>query len=320
MAQLSFPANPTNGQQYTDNNGVVWEFDSVKWNIAVADNTKQFSGVKIRLGSAFALTSTPAVVTFDTEVYDTATYFITGTPTQIVIPRTGFYRINLQVLTGANGSGNSYAITLFKNGVALFGDDMAPNQSGIYDDTVLLNVGDVLELYAEESNGVGTLEPETVLEVQLVGYTFGGAITPGYEFSGVKVDLDQNVSTTSTPTAITWTATDIIYNINANAAGSLYWNNANPTRFTIATTGYYRLKALFLTGPDGADNSYTINIRKNGTTVVESGSLGALDLLELDNTYQFNSTDYLEIVVSNTGNTGTIDASDTTFAITRLGV
>lgn len=320
MAQLSFPANPSNGQQYTDPNANVWEFDSVKWNIATTDNSKQFSGVKVQLGSALSLSTISEVVVFDVEQYDTSTYFLPAEPTRIVIPRTGYYRVNLQVITGPNGSGNSYAVNLFKNELALFGDDMAPNQSGIYDDTILLSVGDVLQLFAEESTGVGTLETGTTLEVQLVGFTFGGAIAPGYEFSGVKVDLFDNVSTTSTPTAITWTSNDIVYNVNANEAGSLYWNNSNPTRFTLATAGYYRLKALFLTGTDGAVDSYIINVRKNGTTSVESGSLGALDFLELDNTYYFSNGDYLEILVSNIGNVGTIDASDTSFAITRLGV
>lgn len=317
---LSFPVNPTNGQEYTDPNSKVWEFDGVKWNVAVSEGIKQFSGVKVTFNSPVTLTVAEELIAFTHETYDVGNYWTNITPSTVVVPRTGFYRINLYTETGTNGSGTSYSISLKRNGVALFSANLAANQSGVYDETVLLNVGDILELYAAEDTSVGTLTTDSYLEVQLIGYTFGGAIIPGFEFSGIKADLSSNVSTTSTPTAISWTSTDIEYDTNANAAGSLYWSNTNPTRFTIATTGYYRIQATFLTSADGASDSYTINLRKNGTTSVESGSLGALETLDLDETYYFTSTDYLEVLVSNTGNVGTIDASNTSIAITRLGV
>lgn len=320
MAQLSFPASPINGQQYTDSNGNVWAYDGVKWNIATSEGSKQFSGVKILVTSPISLTPTDTAIAFDVEEYDTATYFNLASPRTVTISRTGYYRINLQVQTGAGGAGNSYSITLNRNSLGLFNDDMAPNQTGTYDDTLLLNVGDTIQLLGNEANSQGTLELGTSLEVQLVGYTFGGAVTPGFEFSGLNADLFSNITTTSTPTAITWTSDDITYNINANAAGSVYWTNSSPTRFTISTTGYYRIKAFFLTGQDGAENSYLINVRKNGTTTVDSASLGPAGTAELDETYLFNSTDYLEVLVSNTGGVGTIQSSDTSFALTRLGV
>lgn len=319
MAQLSFPASPTNGQTYTDSNGKVWTYDSVKWNIDTSTTSKQFSGVRVILTAPVSLIATDTAISF-TESYDTATYFLSVTPNTIFIPRTGYYRINLQVSTGANGSGNSYNISLNRNGLALFNDDMAANQNGIYDDTFLLDAGDELQLVASEADSVGTLTTGTSLEIQLVGYSFGGAITPGYEFSGVKLDLFANINTTSTATAITFTNDDIVYNLNANAAGDPYWSNAHPTRLTIGTTGYYRLKGYFLTGANGASNSYTVTIRKNGTTTVETTTLGALENVDLDETYQFTAADYLEILVSNSGNVGTIDASQTFFGITRLGV
>jgi len=320
MAQLSFPASPTNGQQYTDSNGKVWEYDGVKWDIATSNSSRQFSGVKVLVTSPISLIDTDTIIGFDTEEYDTATYFLPASPTTVTIPRTGYYRINLQVQTGPGGAGNSYSVTLTRNGTGLFNDDMAPNQAGTYDDTLLLNVGDVIQLLANEVNSQGTLILGTSLEVQLAGYTFGGAVTPGFEFSGVKVNLQSTVSTTSTPTAITWTTNDIEYNINADAAGSVYWTSDTPTRFTISTTGYYRIKAFFFAGTDGADNSYTINVRKNGTTTLDSGSIGPLGTAELDETYQFTSTDYLEVLVSNSGGVGTIQNSNTSLALTRLGV
>lgn len=319
MAQLSFPASPTNGQTYTDPNGKVWTYDSVKWNIDTSTTSKQFSGVRVTLASPVSLTAVDTAVSF-TESYDTATYFLTSTPSTIYIPRTGYYRVNLQVSTGADGAGNSYNVALNRNGIGLFNDDMAPNQNGLYDDTILLDAGDELQVVASEAEALGTLTTDTSLEVQLVGYSFGGAITSGYEFSGVKLDLFSDVNTTSTATAITWTSSDIVYNVNANAAGDPYWSNSSPTRLTIGTTGYYRLKGYFLAGANGAADSYTVTIRKNGATTVETTTLGALENIDLDETYQFNAADYLEVMVSNSGNVGTIDASQTFFAITRLGV
>lgn len=202
-SHLSFPANPTLGQTYTDPNGKVWEYDSVKWNVATADSSKQFSGVRVTLASPVSLTSTDTAIVFDTEAYDTSVFFLTSTPNTVYIPRTGYYRINLQVSTGAQGAGNSYNITLSRNGIALFNDDMAPNQNGIYDDTFLLDAGDELQLVASEVESLGTLTTGTSLEIQLAGYSFGGAIQPGYEFSGVKLDLFADINTTSTATAIT---------------------------------------------------------------------------------------------------------------------
>jgi len=316
---LSFPANPTNGQEYTDPNGKVWVYDGTKWNRTTAESSKQFSGVRLTLASPTSLTDIDTAVNF-TEAYDTSTFFSSITPNIVTIPRTGYYRINFQVSTGTGGAGNSYNISLKQNDQVLFNDDMAPNQNGIYDDTYLLMAGDTLQVIASEANYLGTLTTATSLEVQLVGYSFGGAITPAYEFSGIKVDLFGDISTTNTLTAITWTTNDIVYDINATAAGGTYWSNTNATRFTIGTTGYYRIKAYFLTGPLGASDSYTVRIRKNGSTTVETVTLGALENVDLDETYNFTAADYLEVLVSNSGGVGTIDASQTFFGITRLGV
>jgi hypothetical protein len=210
---------------------------------------------------------------------------------------------------------------LDRTGTDLFSSELAANQNGKYDNVLLLNFGETITLYASETNSVGSLVAGTILEIQLVGYTFGGAITPGFEFSGVSaILLSGDVSTTATPTAISWTAGDISYDSNANAAGNLYWSNINPSRFTLSTTGYYKLQANVLTGTDGTDDSYLVDLRKNGSVTVESGSLGPLDKLELDETYYFASTDYLELYVSNNGSVGSISSTDTSFTITRLGV
>ena len=318
---LSFPASPTNGQQYTDPNGKVWEFDGVKWNIAVSESTKQFFGVKVSLSQETALTSTLSAVNFDVEDFDTAAFYVTANPSTITIPRTGYYRINLLAITGTEGYGASYNIALRRNVTNLFSDTISANQAGTYNEVLLLDVGDTIQLYASENDDIGSLLQDSFIQIELVGYTFGASLRPGYEFSGVKVELQNDLTTTTTPTAITWTASDVVYNLNANAAGNVYWTNTNATRFTISTTAYYNLKAFFLTGINGTENSYTITIKKNGSTDLETILLGANASAALNETYLFNSTDYLEVFVSNSdGGATLIESADTFFELIRLGV
>lgn len=321
MSILSFPANPTNGQQYTDYNANVWQYDGVKWDTAVSDTIKQFNGVKISLSQETALTTTLSAVEFDIENFDTEGYYVLTNPTTITIPRTGYYRINLLTLAGTEGYGASYIIELRRNATNLFDDTMSANQAGTYTEVLLLDVGDQIKLYASEADGIGSLLADSFIQIELVGYTFGGALAPGFEFSGAKVELQNNITTTTTPTAITWTLSDIVYNINANAAGNVYWTDTNPTRFTIYTTGYYNLKSFFLTGANGTENSYTITIKKNGSDDLETILLGANASAALDETYQFDSNDYLEVYVSNSAGGATlIQALDTFFELIRLGV
>ena len=317
---LSFPSNPTSGQQYTDSNGKVWSFDGVKWNISTSDSIKQFYGAKISLTNTVFLTSTLSSISFDTEEYDTFNGYAVETPNQIVISRTGYYRVHLTVQTGQEGFGASYRMQLNKNSTTLVDELMSAYQTAVYDEILLLNVGDTIQLKSSEEESVGTLEEGTILEVSLVGYTFGAPIAPGFEFSGIKVELQNDVSVSSTPTAITWGSSDIVYNVNANAAGNVYWLVGSPTRFSISTSAYYRLRAFFLTDTNGSADSYTLLIRKNGNNTIETITLGPNESAELDETYYFSSGDYIETVISNSENVGSIRATDTMLAITRLGV
>lgn len=317
---LSFPANPTNGQQYTDTNGIVWEYDGTKWNRSTTESTKQYSGVKIYLTTDWFLTNVLTAVDFDGEEIDTANYFNLLSPTVITIPRTGYYRVHASIKTGQEGSGASYTVQLKRNSTDLLNENMSAYQTGVFDDVLLLDAGDTISLYASETGDVGRIEANTFIEVSLQGYTFGGAITPGFEFSGVKATLQNDVSTTTTPTGITWTSNDIDFNTNANAAGNVYWSNTNATRFTIYTTGYYRIRAFFLTNINGSSDSYTLTIRKNGVTTVENITLGGNESAELDETYQFNTTDYLEVIISNSDGVGALKQTESFFQIIRLGV
>jgi hypothetical protein len=317
---LSFPSNPISGQQYTDSNGKVWSFDGVKWNISTSESIKQFYGTKISILNPVFLTSTLNSIEFDTEDYDTLNGYDLNSPTQIVIPRTGYYRVHLTIQTGQEGFGASYRMQLNKNSITLVDELMSAYQNAVYDETLLLNAGDVIQLKSSEEESVGTLEAGTILEVVLIGYTFGAPITPGFEFSGLKVELQNDVSVSSTPSPITWTSSDIVYNVNANAAGGVYWTVSNPSRFYISTSAYYRIKAFFLTDSNGSTDSFTLLVRKNGSDTIETISLGPNESAELDETYYFMSGDYIEAIISNSENVGNIKALDTSFSITRFGV
>jgi hypothetical protein len=317
---LSFPTNPTTGQQYTDGNGKVWKYDSVKWNISNTPGIKQFFGTKISLANDVFLNDTLSTIPWDTEEFDTSGFFNASAATIIRIPTTGYYRLHLSIYTGQEGNGASYTIELKRNSSTLIQESMAAYQSGIYDVTTLLNSGDEIILYASEDNNIGRLVEGTFVEVQLVGYTFGSSLIPGFEFSGIKAELQNQLSVSSTETAIEWLTSDIVFNTNADSAGNVYWDNGEPSKFTVSTAGYYRLRAFILTGINGSSDSYTINVKKNNTTDIETITLGANESAELDETYYLELNDYIEITYSNTENLGTIEADNTFFELTRLGV
>lgn len=317
---LSFPANPAPLQQYNDTNGKVWEFDGTKWNIASTTFLKTFYGAQFSYSDNVYLSSTLSPIPWQTTQFDTANFFNNATPSKITIPRTGYYRVKLTVETGQEGSGQAYTIQLKRNSQTILEELMAPFQAGVFEQTLQLNANDTLEFLASETEGIGVLQTGTMLEIELQGYTFGGSILPGFAFSGVKVVLGTNVSTTTTPTKITWQSSELVYNVNADATGKVYWSVTSPTRFTIYTGGYYRIKAYFKTGQDGSAETYTVTLLKNGTTTLETSTMGAEQSLELDSTYYFGEDEYVEIEVSNTENLGTIIATDTLFEITRLGV
>ena len=44
MAKLEFPANPTNGQQYNATNGVIYQWDSQKWQTRIVESYANTGG------------------------------------------------------------------------------------------------------------------------------------------------------------------------------------------------------------------------------------------------------------------------------------
>jgi hypothetical protein len=87
----------------------------------------------------------------------------------------------------------------------------------------------------------------------------------------------------------------------------------------VKQTGYFKIKALLHTGTAGTGDSYTVAIKKNGSTDLANTVVSASSLLLINETYQLSANDYIEVVSSESGSVGTI-TTDSYLEITRLGV
>jgi hypothetical protein len=150
-----------------------------------------------------------------------------------------------------------------------------------------------------------------------IGFAPGTGISNHNAFSGVRAIRGGGFNTTSTLTAVTWNSAE--FNANANVLGDLYWYQSVPDRLTVRATGYYKVRCFVQSGTAGSTNSYTITLRKNGTTAIDSITMDANDTLDLDIILYLQEDDYLELMVSNSDNTGSI--LDTTYLeLVREGV
>lgn len=316
---LNFPSSPVASQTYTDSNGVVWEYDGIKWVVNTGTTKKLFSGAKVRLTTTTSLSSTPSALDFDVEDFDVGNYYTFSEASKFSIAATGFYRIAGTFYTGSTGSGESYVFTLKKNGTTvLTTQTCAANQSANYDSTIFLNGGDYLEIVVSETSSTGTLLSGSYIEISRLGLSSGTGINEADVFSGVRTKVNSDITLSSTATAVSWTSTD--FNENADALGNVYWNISEPTRITIKVTGYYQIKSFITTSSLGASNSYTITLRKNNATnIVSSVLLGPNDNANIDEIFSLNANDYVELFVSNSGSVGSI-LSSVYVELIRLGV
>lgn len=317
---LNFPSSPTNLQEYIDGNGTVWEYNATKtvWSVKRYDELKEFSGAKLEFTTALTLTSTLSSISWDGSTFDTGAYYDNvNYPTRLTVERTGYYRVNVLLITGAQGNGASYTFSVRQNGTtSLSTDTVGPNQAVHYDEIHLLHTGDYIEIWGSESSAVGTILTTSYLEIERVGFSMGSSFSSRGAFSGVRTILTSVENTTSTPTAITWDNTD--FNVNADINGNVYWDSMVSDKVTIHTTGYYRIKSMFETSANGTANSYTVDLRLDGSTL-ESSSLSPLEVLDLDETYNFTSGSYLQVYVDNSGAIGSI-TTDSYFELVRVGV
>lgn len=307
---LNFPSSPSNGQVYTDDNNISWQFDGVKWDVTKSQAYKLFNGVKAQLSTNFALTDTVTAISWDDIEYDIGDYHETNTPTRLIIRSAGFYRINAAVTTSSSGA--AFTVEIKKNGTTtLSSATISVNQYVNYDEILELTTNDYIEVCVSDSISSGAVVASgSYFEINKVGTTVG---TAAEIFSGARAKIDSTYATNATPTAIPWDS--VAFNQNANSAGDQYWSSGNSTKLTIGTTSYYRIKAVVLTN---TYDSYTLTLRKNGTTSLATIDIGALNTVQLDEIYQLNTSDYVELLINDSGGTGGLLVG-TYFEILRIG-
>lgn len=315
---LNFPTTPQIDDTYTDQNGRLWLFDGVKWEVSRGSSNRLFSGAKVRLDTYYSLTSTPTPLDYDSEEFDIDDYFTLSQASRLTIRRNGYYRITGTFFTGSMGTGSSYTFSLVKNGtVTLQTVTVAANQAANYDAIIQLNGDDYIQIYVSEAQAIGTLLAGSYVEIVRLGLTAGTAIGSANAFSGVRARLTAPYTMASTPLSIVWNSYD--YDTNANEQGETYWNAAIPTRLVIKKTGYYNIKTFIYTGTDGAADSYVITLRKNASDTLATINLSANDNASIDEILYLQQDDYLQILAYNTGSVGNV-TTDSYFEITRLGV
>lgn len=310
---LIFPPSPSVGTTYTDDNSCVWQFDGVKWNIVTGTTKRMFNGVILGLSMNYSLTNVFTPVSWDVESIDTDSYFSPLQPSRITIPATGYYNLNLTIF--ADNSGASYDIQVVKNSTTIISDGhLNPNQTANFNDVISFNQGDYIQLVANETLSTGALTDETTLELVLMGYAVGTGVTPYSAFSGVKTELNVPYSTSNILTGIIWTNTE--FDTNANALAETYWNVADPTKLTIKSNGYYTVNAYIVTGAVGG--TYTVTLKKNGT-IISTSNIGPNDSAYLNQIYQLNLNDYIEMFVSDSSGSGNI-TTESYLEVIRMGV
>jgi len=311
---LVFPPTPSVGDTYTDDNSAVWQYDGIVWNVITGTVKKLFNGVKLTLGNTFALTDTATAITWDTEVFDTGQYFNVAQPTRITIPQTGYYSVN--VVAFADTSGAGYNIDLKLNGSSIITTGIFnPNQAAQYYETVPLNAGDYLELFVSDNENTGGITNSSYFEVIQLGLGVGTGVNAAAAFSGVRAVLSSAFNLTSTPTAIAWTGTE--FDTNANALALTYWSAGTPSRLTVKSSGYFSVQVYIQLGITG--QNYTITLRKNGaTTLATNTGLSPNDQVWIEETYQLADDDYIEILASDVGSSGTV-TTDSHIELIRQG-
>lgn len=313
---INFPSSPNTNDTFTDTNSVTWKFDGVKWNVETGSTRKAFNGAKAVRTSDFTVGASDTAVIFSSQDYDTGSYYAVSSPTRISISETGYYRLNAQVLAGAGGSGNSYTVKIRKNGTTVLDTaQAAPNQFVVYDTTVELSANDYVEMVVSESTGSGTVKAnDTFLEIFQIGLSAG---TTQKSFGGARAIVSSAVSLSSSAQAISWSSTE--FDQNSDVSGTKFYSAGSPTRLTVNLSGFYRVRTRATGGAGGSSSSYTLLLRKNGTTTLETVSFSPGDTVSVDETYNFSSSDYIELVASDTTSSGSI--ADTVFLeIIRLGV
>jgi len=310
---LTFPPSPTAGNTYTDGNSVVWQFDGTVWNVVTGSTKRLYEGVKVGFTVNYNLADTLSAVSWDLENFDTNNYWSVSDPSKLHIPRTGYYNLNTNIF--AVDSGRTYDIRVRLNGTTdLVTGLLNAGQAADYNETQFFNAGDYIQLFANEEASTGALDSSSFVEITLLGYAVGTGITPYSAFSGARLVLDTTFSANSNSTPISWDS--VSWDTNANALAETYWSAGTPSRITVKTNGFYLITTFIETDESGGE--YAVSLRKNGNTTITTANISPNGTAFFNQTFNLNTNDYFEVLVSDTLSAGAI-TTKSTFEIIRQG-
>lgn len=312
---LNFPSTPANGDIYTDDNSVVWQFNGVVWNVITGTTKKLFNGVQLGISSPLYLTSTAANISWDIENFDTGNYWSVSQPTRITVGSTGYYNLTCTFFTPNVGAG--YEFVIKKNSTTtITSTTMNANQSAVYNETNFFSAGDYIEILVSETTETGYVAVDTFVQLTLLGLALGAGVSSNSAFSGARTELTSAFNTTATLTPLDWDST--VFDTNANALALQYWSSSDPSKLTVLNNGFYQLSGIIET-QSGVGGQFTVSLRKNGTTTITTATINSNDFVNIDRIYQLSANDYLEILVSDTLSSGQI-TTESYLEIQRLGI
>lgn len=130
------------------------------------------------------------------------------------------------------------------------------------------------------------------------------------QYSGVKVSVGAtNFSLSSTETAISFT--------EENFDTDTYFNATFANKITVNKSGFYRINFLGLSSAAGS--SYTVSVKKNGTTTLSTTTFTGNQTVNFDEIYELAINDYIQIVASEVSSSGSL-LEGTFLEVTRVGL
>ena len=144
------------GQLYFNSASAAIFFDVVQ-----ASSAPAFSGAQARNTTLQNITNnTETAVIFDTEMFDSGSYWATGNNTRFTVPSTGKYSISVNMLFNYNPAANVTA-KIYKNGSFLYQNDRLSfsspsNCNGAYigrTSLVDLTANDYVEIFVNQNSG-----------------------------------------------------------------------------------------------------------------------------------------------------------------------
>lgn len=271
--------------------------------------------------------ATGALITFNSEHYDTSSIHSTSSNTgRLTAPVAGYYLISYVGEFASNATGFRQ-ILIAKNAAGVYGAGTslaAARSTGVGSDapivqvthTVLLAAGDYVEAFAYQNSGGNlALTGDFILPFQMT--LLSGTPQPAFSGASVYASASQNITSGS------WQA--ITYNTEDYDTDGYHSTVSNTSRLTATATGYYHVSGTLNFTTNSTGLRY-LRFFKNGTTeymrmpMVPTGS-SELTVLQISMTLLLNVGDYIELMAfQGSGSTLACTAdSSMPFQIARLG-